>query len=190
MKPSCDHHQQTISDCLDDQRELPEATHGHLSHCETCRMFREMWQDDSAPLSSLARIRELPQVPPSLAQDIAAARKTVTGPWKRSLPRLWPAIAAALAMAAGVFWWNAGRGPAGQNPIVNIAPDVSPRSQDMVDLSQVITRLDTEGIGRSLAIYTKARTRSLDRSGQRYARMTLNLRNLTSSFAEFIPTVE
>lgn len=190
MKPTCDQHQQIISAWLDDPCELPEATLDHLTQCETCRAFQEMWKVDSGPLASLARIRDLPQVPPTLAHDVSVARKTVVGPWKRSLPRAWPSIAAAVALAAGVLWWNAGPEPAAQNPVADVAPDVPPRSEDLVDLPQVISRIDVAGIERGLAAYTRARNRSLERSGQRYARLTLKLRNVTSSFAESIPTLE
>ena len=195
MNHTCDDHQEIISDCLDEKRPLPKATLDHLSQCEECRAFHAMWKEDSGPLATLAKIRDLPDVPPSLAQNLAAARKTVAGPWRRKLRHGWPAIAAAVALAAGVVWWNSGSAPAPDNsapdnPVVDIEPDIQPVPNEKVDLPRVISAVDTDGLERALSAYTRARARSLDKSGHRLARLTLNLREATTSFSEFIPTVE
>jgi predicted anti-sigma-YlaC factor YlaD len=190
MNQTCDHHQETLSDCLDEKRPLPKATLEHLSHCEGCRAFHDMWKQDSGPLATLAGIRDLPEVPPSLAQNVAAARKTVAGLWRRKLRHGWPAIAAAVALAPGVIWWNSGSDPAPENPVVGIQPDIQPVPNDTVDLPRVISAVYTDGLQRGFSAYTRARARSLDKSGHRLARLTLNLREATTNFPEFIPTVE
>lgn len=190
MNQICDTHPETISDCLDEQRPLPKATLEHLSQCEGCRAFHEMWKEDSGPLATLAGIRDLPDVPPSLAQNVAAARKTVAGPWGRKFRHGWPAVAAAVALAAGVIWWNSQSTPAPGNPVVDIKPDVQPGPDEKVALPPVISSVDTAGLERGVSTYALARVRSLDKSGHRLARLTLNLREVTTSFSEFIPTVE
>ena len=190
MNPTCDDHQETLSDCLDGKRPLPKATLAHLPQCEACRAFHDMWQDDSGPLAALAGIRDLPDVPPSLAQDVAAARKTVAGPWRRKLRHGCPAIAAAVALAAGVVWWNSGSNPAPDHAVVNIEPDIQPVPDVKVDLPRVVSAVDTDRLERALSAYTRARARSFDKSGHRFARLTLHLREATTSFSEFIPTVE
>jgi hypothetical protein len=149
-----------------------------------------MWMEDTGPLATLARIRDLPEVPPSLARDVSVARKTVAGPWKRSLRHGWPAIAAAVVLAAGVVWWHSGSDPATENPVAGGKPEIQPGPDDSVDLPRAISRIDTKGLERGLAAYTRARARSLDKSGHRLARLTLNLRDATANFSEFIPTVE
>lgn len=190
MNPSCDHHLEVISDCLDEERALPKATLDHLSHCEECRAFHEIWREGSGPLATLAGIRDLPEVPPSLALEVSVARKTVPGPWKRSFRYGWPAIAAAAVLAAGVVWWDPGSDPAPQDPVVGTKPDIQPASAGPVDLPLAISEIGTDGLKRGLSAYTRARSRSLDRSGHRLARLTLNLRDATANFSEFIPTVE
>ena len=190
MNQSCDHHQETISDCLDEERALPEATREHLSQCEECRAFHDMWKEDAGPLAALAGIRDLPDVPPSLAQDVAAAGKTVAGPWKRNLRPWWPAVAAALVLAAGLAWWNTGSEPASNSSVAENAPDIRPDAKDKVKLPLKISEIDTGKLERSLSVYSRARARSLDRSGHRLARLTVNLRDATANFSEFIPTVE
>lgn len=149
-----------------------------------------MWKQDSGPLATLAKIRDLPEVPPSLAQNVAATRKTVAGLWRRKLRHGWPAIAAAVALAAGVVWWNSGSAPAPDDPVVDIEPDIQPVPNEKVDLPRVISAVDTDRLERALSAYTRARARSFDKSGHRLARLTLNLREATTSFSEFIPTVE
>jgi hypothetical protein len=190
MNHMCDPHLEIISDCLDEKRPLPEATLEHLTQCEGCRAFHEMWKEDSGPLATLAGIRDLPVVPPSLARDVAAARKTVAGPWERKLRHGWPAVAAAVALAAGVVWWSSGSDPAPENPVAGGKPDIQPTPKVKVDLPLAISAVDTDGLKRGLSAYTRARTRSLDKSRHQLARLTLNLRNMTTSFSGVIPTVE
>jgi predicted anti-sigma-YlaC factor YlaD len=190
MNDPCDHHQEVISDCLDEKIALPAPTLDHLSKCEECRAFQKLWKEDSGPLARLAAIRDLPELPPTLAIDLSAARKTVAGPWKRSFHHGWPAVAAAVAIAAGVVWWNSGGDSETADPVVVITPQVPPGPADPLDLPKAISSIDTDALERSLSAYTRARVRSLDRSGQRYARLTQNLRASTVSLSKFIPTVQ
>ena len=191
MNESCDHHLETLSDCLDEKRVLPQATLDHLSQCDECRAFHDMWMEDSGPLATLAGTRDLPDVPPSLAQDLAVARKTVAGPWKPKLRPWWPAIAAALVVAAGLAWWNSGSEPASNSSVAENAPDIRPDANDKVKLPLKISEIDTGRLERGLAIYSRARARSLDRSGHRLARLTVNIRDVaTNSPHSFPPWTE
>jgi hypothetical protein len=145
-----------------------------------------MWQEDSGALANIAGIRDLPEVPASLADDVSAARKTVTGPWSRKLRPWWPAIAAALVLAAGLAWWNAGTSHVAKNPIAGGEPD----QKDTVELPLRISEIDTSRVEQGLAVYTEARTRSLDRRSHRLARLTVNMREFATNFSDLVPTVE
>ena len=192
MNETCDQHMEIISDRLDEGCALPKATLDHLAECDECRAFHALWQDDPGSLADLAGVRDLPAVPPSLALDLSAARKTVAGPWQRRLRKAWPAVAAAAVLAAGLTWWQSGIRPDPMTPGAGAGAGtaVQPGAEAEVGLPQALARIDNEGLQRGVSAYTRARARSLDRSAHRLARLTLNLREATTSFSEFIPTAE
>ena len=179
-----------ISDRLDEEGALPKATLDHLAECGVCQAFHDMWQEDPGSLADLAGVRDLPEVPPSLALDLSAARKTVAGPWQRRLRKAWPAVAAAGVLAAGLTWWQSGIHPDPRTPGAGAGTGVQPGTEAEVSLPQAVARIDNEGLQRGASAYTRARARSLDRSAHRLARLTLNLREATTSFSKFIPTAE
>jgi hypothetical protein len=195
MNDSCDHHLEIVSECLDEERALPEPTLDHLSQCDECRAFHDMWKEDEGPLAKAAGFRDLPEVPTSLAEGISAERKTIAGPWRRNLRHWRPALAAALIVAAGLAWWNSGRDTTNNNNtnnngLVENGPGDQQEPSDKVDLPQAISKIDTSSVKRGFSIYTRARARSLDRRSHRLVQLTLNIRDATTNLSGLVPTVE
>ena len=113
--------------------------------------------EDTGPLATLAGIRDLPEVPPSLATMCRWRGRRWQDRGSGSFRHGWPAIAAAVVVAAGVVWWNSGSDPAtGAAPWRAASRDIQPDPDDTVDLPLAISEIDTKRLERGLATYTRA----------------------------------
>jgi hypothetical protein len=189
---ACEDCMQQISDCLDQKRALPAETLAHLESCEECQAFRQMWSADFGAMAKVASFPNEEWVASNFADKVMAARRTkqVGKPAAMGLPiTCWQAIAASIALIAGLSIWSQRHRPGDGNATANISSN-TPRedTSGSVDLKLNISEIKTDRLKEEISKAGTLGTVSLVQSGRGIGIITKEVRQLTTGFSKYFPT--
>lgn len=193
MNHSCDDHLEKISENLDEDLPLPEATKEHLKTCAECRAFVDAWEDGSGFLAYQTGFPKLTETPVALAEIIVSQSfGNARSSRQRAIP-WFAAVAAAFVLVAGLMLWKPGGKqpdtvsiPVSSDPMPHL-PDATPDSSDRIYLSLKIPQFDSQAVEARLEAAVIAEADSLAETGHRISRLAANLRRRTAALSDYIP---
>ena len=189
---ACENSMCQISDCLDHGHAIPAETLAHLETCEECQAFRQMWSTEFGAIAKVASFPNEVWVASNFADKVMAARHTkqVGKPAATGLPiGWWQAIAASIALIAGLAIWSQHDSGGGGNETANIFSDAPhENSYGHLDLKLRLSEIRTDRLEKEISRAGTVGSVSLVKSGRGIGIITKEVRLLTTSFSRYFPT--